>query len=66
MIEKIDRMRVLVVFEFDEIAPESPDAERIIEAISKETQTMGCAFDAQGCWVEDVEHTVAEIEVMDE
>jgi hypothetical protein len=43
-------MRVTVVFEFKGVAPDSPEADRIIEAMTEDCETMGIAFDASNCW----------------
>jgi hypothetical protein len=46
-------MRVIVIFEFKGVAPDSPEADRIIEAMTEDCETMGIAFDASNCWVDD-------------
>jgi hypothetical protein len=53
-------MRVTVVFEFKGVEPDSPEADRIIEAMTEECETMGIAFDANNCWVDDCVATVDE------
>ena len=53
-------MRVTVVFEFKGVEPDSPEADRIIEVMSEECETMGIAFDANNCWVDDCVATVDE------
>ena len=46
-------MRVTVVFEFKGVQPDSPEADEIIEAMTEDCETMGLAFDASNCWVDD-------------
>jgi hypothetical protein len=46
-------MKVLVVFEFEDIDPNSEEAEQIINEIGEECETMGIAFDASACYVDD-------------
>lgn len=46
-------MRVTVVFEFKGVEPDSPEADHIIEAMTEDCETMGIAFDASNCWVDD-------------
>ena len=53
-------MRVLVAFEFKEVEPNSPEADRIIEGMTEECETMGIAFDASNCWIDDCIATVAD------
>ena len=59
-------MRVIVVFEFKGVEPDSPEADRIIEEMTEECETMGIAFDANNCWVDDCVATVDEDEGDDE
>ena len=47
------KIKVLVAFEFD-VEPESEEEEHIIEAVTNDCETMRVAFDAQGCWIDDV------------
>jgi hypothetical protein len=53
-------MRVIVVFEFKGVEPDSPEADRIVEEMTEECETMGIAFDANNCWVDDCVATVDE------
>jgi hypothetical protein len=53
-------MRVTVVFEFKGVEPDSPEADQIIEAMTEECETMGIAFDASNCWIDDCVATVDE------
>jgi hypothetical protein len=53
-------MRVTVVFEFKGVEPDSPEADEIIEAMTEECETMGTAFDANNCWIDDCVATVDE------
>ena len=46
-------MRVTVIFEFKGVQPDSPEADQIIEAMTEDCETMGIAFDASNCWVDD-------------
>ena len=46
-------MRVIVIFEFEGISPDSPEADKIIEGMTEECETMGIAFDANNCWIDD-------------
>ena len=48
-------MKVIVVFEFDEIDdPDSPEASEIVQAITEDCETMQIGFDASGCYVQEV------------
>jgi hypothetical protein len=48
-------MRVVVIFEFDEISnPDSEEATAKVDAITEACETMQVAFDASGCWISDV------------
>jgi hypothetical protein len=48
-------MKVIVVFEFDEIGdPNSPEATKVVQAITEDCETMQVGFDASGCWVQEV------------
>ena len=48
-------MRVVVIFEFDEISnPDSEEATVVVEAIAQDCETMQVAFNASSCWVSDV------------
>ena len=55
-------MRVIVIFEFEDIEPNSREADRIIEEMTAECETMGIAFDASNCWIDDCVATVEEAE----
>jgi hypothetical protein len=46
-------MRVIVIFEFEDIEPDSGEADRIIEEMTEECETMRIAFDASNCWIDD-------------
>jgi hypothetical protein len=49
------KLRVVVVFEFENISdPDSPEADAVVQAITEDCETMQVAFDANGCWVDDV------------
>jgi hypothetical protein len=48
-------MKVLVVFEFENIAnPDSEEATTKVEEITEACETMQVAFDANACWVQEV------------
>jgi hypothetical protein len=48
-------MKVLVVFEFENIAnPDSDEATAKVEEITQACETMQVAFDASACWVDEV------------
>jgi hypothetical protein len=53
-------MRVIVVFEFEGIDPDSKEADQIIEEMTEECETMCIAFDATNCWIDDCIATVDE------
>lgn len=53
-------MRVIVVFEFKGVEPNSSKADQIIEEMTEECETMGIAFDANNCWIDDCVATVDE------
>ena len=46
-------MRVIVIFEFEGIEPNSGEADQIIEEMTEECETMRIAFDASNCWIDD-------------
>ena len=51
-------MRVIVVFEFEGVNPDSEKADQIIEEMTEECETMRIAFDATNCWIDDCVATV--------
>jgi hypothetical protein len=53
-------MKVLLAFKFEGVEPNSPEADRIIEEMTQECETMGIAFDADNCWIDDCVATVDE------
>ena len=53
-------MRVIVVFEFEGVNPDSEKADQIIEEMTEECETMCIAFDAKNCWIDDCVATVDE------
>ena len=53
-------MKVLLAFKFEGVEPDSPEADRIIEEMTEECETMGIAFDADNCWIDDCVATVDE------
>ena len=46
-------MIILVAFEFEGVDANSERADQIINEISEECETMGIAFDADNCYVDD-------------
>ena len=48
-------MRVIVVFEFKGVPAEGEKADQIVEAIGESCETMGSGFDADACFIDDVE-----------
>jgi hypothetical protein len=46
-------MRVIVVFEFDGVEPNSPEADKIIEEMTESCETMAIGFNASGCFIDD-------------
>ena len=47
-------MKVIVSFEFEDIKdPDSPEATKKVQEITEACETMGIAFDAMYCWVDD-------------
>jgi hypothetical protein len=55
-------MKVIVVFEFKGVDPNSPTADRLIDEIGEACETMRIAFDANNCWIDDCVATVDEEE----
>jgi hypothetical protein len=47
------KMIVYVAFKFDEVDPDSPEADQIVAEITESCETMRIGFDANACWVED-------------
>ena len=47
-------MRVIVIFEFEGVDPNSPEADKIVAEITDSCETMRIGFDMTGCWVDDV------------
>jgi hypothetical protein len=48
-------LRVVVVFEFEGVDdPNGEKADAITNSITQDCETMQVAFDASGCWVDDV------------
>lgn len=48
-------MRVVVVFQFEGVDPNSVVGEQIINSIAEATETMGVGFGADDCVIDDVE-----------
>ena len=46
-------MKVIVIFEFEGVDPNSEQADQIVEGISEACETMGVGFDASSCYVDD-------------
>jgi hypothetical protein len=53
-------MKVIVVFEFEDISPNSPEADVIVGEISQSCETMQVAFDANACWIDDCVESIEE------
>lgn len=53
-------MRVVVVFEFEDIESGSLEDEAIVQSINEACDTMQVGFDASSCYVEDVYYTEVE------
>jgi hypothetical protein len=53
-------MRVIVIFEFEGVHPESDKANQIVAEITESCETMQVGFDATACWVQDVEYSEGE------
>lgn len=47
------KFRVSIVFEFDNVEANSPDADAIVSMLSNDWDTLQTAYDAQGVWVDD-------------
>lgn len=47
-------MKVLVAFYFEDVKPDTTEADRIVTAINDSCEVMQVGFDAQGCWVADI------------
>jgi hypothetical protein len=50
-------MKVLVAFEFEGVDADGEQADQIIEEITEACETMGIAFDASSCYVDDCKDT---------
>jgi hypothetical protein len=46
-------MKVLVAFEFEDLDPNCEDADQLINEIGEECETMGIAFDASACYIDN-------------
>jgi hypothetical protein len=46
-------MRVIVVFDFKYVHPDSEQADKIVEEITESCETMRIGFNATECWVDD-------------
>ena len=57
-------MKVIVVFEFEDVEVDSPEADKAVQDITDECYRMQVAFDANACYVEDcvesINHTERE------
>ena len=57
-------MKVIVVFEFEDVEVDSPEADKAVQDITDECYRMQVAFDASACYVEDcvesINHTTGE------
>ena len=50
----MSKMRVYVVFEFDDVQEGTESEDWFVDSISEACETMRVGFDAQGCWIDDV------------
>lgn len=48
-------MIVYVAFKFEEVDPDSERADKIVREITESCETMQIGFDANACWVDDVQ-----------
>jgi hypothetical protein len=46
-------MQVVVIFEFENVEPDTPKEDEIINSMIEETERMRVAFDANDCWVDN-------------
>ena len=46
-------MKVSVIFEFEEVDPDSEKADQIVEEIGKSCETMKIGFGADDCYIDD-------------
>jgi hypothetical protein len=46
-------MKVTVVFEFENVHPDSEQADEIVAGITEACETMRIGFDANACWVDN-------------
>jgi hypothetical protein len=53
-------MRVIVIFEFEGVEPDSPEADQIVGEMTEECERMCIAFDASNCWIDDCIATIDE------
>jgi len=53
-------MKVIVIFEFDGVDVNSPEADQIIENLGEACETMQIGFDASACWIDDAVNEVEE------
>jgi hypothetical protein len=51
---RVSEMRAIVIFEFEGVDPNSPEADKIVNELTDSCETMRIGFDAMGCWVDDV------------
>lgn len=50
----MSKMRVVVILEFDDVEPGSPDDEHIVDTITEDTRMLRHDYDASACWVDEV------------
>jgi len=50
-------MRVIVVFEFEGLDPNSEVADQIVDDIGRACESMRIVFDASACYVDDCEES---------
>jgi hypothetical protein len=50
----MSKMRVVVILEFDDVEPGSPEDGNIVDTITEDTRMLRHDYDASACWVDDV------------
>jgi hypothetical protein len=48
-------MKVIVIFEFEDVEPDSPEADQIVAEIGESCETMQTGFGASACWIDNAE-----------
>jgi len=50
----MSKMRVVVILEFDDVEPGSPEDGNIVDTITEDTRMLRHDYDASACWGDDV------------